>query len=229
MNRSELEALAKRDLVDLAERQALRIAELEARLASIDGRLEELERKAMRGAAPFARDGAKRCKTPKRPGRKGGHAGSFRVRPDDDAVDRHVDVRLERCPGCGATLDPATDEAIEQTVIEVPPVAPENVRLTTHRNRCCGCGRQSASSHPLQVSGARGAASTHLGPRALALAAALDKGLGLTMRETCAVLRTLSVPSEGSPERLATAILVEIDEEWIGKGRACLAMEDQDG
>lgn len=46
--------------------------------------------------------------------------------------------------------------------------------------------------HPLQVSTARGAASTHLGPRALALAAALNRRLGLTMRKTCAVLRALA-------------------------------------
>ena len=39
---------------------------------------------------------------------------------------------------------------------------------------------------------AQGAAATHLGPRALGLAAALNKGLGLTMRKTCAVLRALA-------------------------------------
>jgi len=36
-------------------------------------------------------------------------------------------------------------------------------------------------------------------------------------------------PSETALERLATAILVEIDEEWIGTGRAYLTMEDRDG
>ena len=35
-------------------------------------------------------------------------------------------------------------------------------------------------------------------------------------------------PSETALERLATAILVEIDEEWIGTGRAYLTMEDRD-
>ena len=53
MKRSDLEALDKGRLVDLAEALAARIAELEARLAGIDGWLEELERRAMRGAAPF--------------------------------------------------------------------------------------------------------------------------------------------------------------------------------
>jgi hypothetical protein len=192
MKRPELEALDKSDLVALAEAQAARIDELEARLAGVDARFEELERKAMRGAAPFARSDGKRSKAPKRPGRKGGHEGAFRVRPEDDAVDRWIDVPLERCPGCGGALDPDTDAAIEQTIIEIPPAAPEIVRLTTHRNRCCGCGLRAASSHPLQMSSARGAAATHLGPRTLALAAALNKGLGLTMRKTCAALRELA-------------------------------------
>ena len=36
---------------------------------------------------------------------------------------------------------------------------------------------------------ATGAAGVHLGPRALALAADLNKAKGLSMRKTCAVLR----------------------------------------
>jgi hypothetical protein len=41
------------------------------------------------------------------------------------------------------------------------------------------------------VSRACGAAATHLGPRALAVAAWLNTGLGLTMRKICAILREL--------------------------------------
>ena len=205
MNRSELEALDKSELVELAERQAERIADLEARLAGVDRRLEEIERKAMRGAAPFARPEDQRARAPKRPGRKGGHEGAFRARPSDDEVDRWIDVPLERCPHCGDALSSETDQAVEQTIIEAPPVAPEVVRLVTHRNRCCGCGRQTASSHPLQVSRAQGAASTHLGPRALGIAATLNRGLGLTMRKTCTVLRDL-LGLEFSPGGLAQAL-----------------------
>lgn len=81
MKRSELEALDKADLVALAERQAGRIAELEARLSGMDGRLEELERRTMRGAAPFAREDAKRARSPKRSGRKGRPLHDRRVVP----------------------------------------------------------------------------------------------------------------------------------------------------
>jgi hypothetical protein len=107
------------------------------------------------------------------------------------AIDRRIEVPLGRCPHCGDALAQETDRAIEQTVIEVPPCAPETFRLITHRNWCRRCQLQVASSHPLQVSQASGAAGTHLGPRTLAIAASLNKGLGLTMRKTCLVLRQL--------------------------------------
>src|SRR5215212_752517 len=205
MNRANLDSLDKASLVDLALRQAERIAELEARLTEMGQRLTELERRAVRGAAPFARAEKKRSSSPKRPGRKGGHKGVSRTRPTDGEVDRRIEVALECCPHCGDRLTPETDEVIEQTIIEVPPVRPEIIRLITHRNMCCGCGRRVASSHPLQVSTASGAAGTHLGARALALAASLNKGLGLTMRKTCAVLRDL-VGLSLSPGGLAQAL-----------------------
>ena len=85
----------------------------------------------------------------KRPGRKGGHKGCFRVRPPEEAVDCRIEVALTHCPHCGETLKPETDETLEQTLIEAPPVRPQVIccantvviRLTTHRNLCCGCGR----------------------------------------------------------------------------------------
>lgn len=205
MNRAELESLDTASLVDLALRQAERIAEqaeriveLEARVATLEGQLadvlqrfDELERRSVRGAAPFSRPEGKRSGSPKRPGRKGGHEGAWRERVADEAVDVRVEVPLTRCPYCGGALAAETDEAVEQTLIEAPPAQPQVIRMVTHRNRCSCCRKKVASSHPLQVSTASGAAGTHLGPRALALAASLNKGFGLTMRTTCAVLRDL--------------------------------------
>jgi transposase len=205
MNRADLESLDKASLIDLVLRQAEQIAGLQARLAALEQRLAEAERRAARGAAPFARPGHKRQPSPQRPGRKGGHEGVCRTRPPDEEVDRRIEVPLEQCPHCGDRLAPETDQVVEQTIIEVPPVRPEVIRLLTHRNLCCGCGRHVASSHPLQVSGACGAAGTHLGARALALAASLVNGLGLTMRKTCAVLREL-LGLAVSPGGLAQAL-----------------------
>jgi transposase len=191
VNRADFDSLDKASLVDLALRQAERIAELEARLAQMEQRLAEIEARMHRGAAPFARAESKRSPSPKRPGRKGGHKGVFRRRPPDEEVNQRIEVTLEQCPHCGDRLAAETDQVIEQTIIDIPPVRPEVTRLLTHRNVCRGCGQHVASSHPLQVSSACGAAGTHLEPRALALAASLNKGFGLTMRKTCAVLRDL--------------------------------------
>src|SRR6516225_4551338 len=115
MNRGELDSLDKIALVDLVLRQAERIAELEARLAEQEQGFAELERRAVRGAAPFGRPEGKRSPSPKRPGRKGGHKGMFRERPSDEEVDHRIEVALEHCPHCGDQLVASTDEVVEQT------------------------------------------------------------------------------------------------------------------
>src|SRR5947209_13145630 len=110
MNRAEVDSLDKTALVELVLRQAERIAQLERRLAELEGRFAELERRAVRGAAPFARPESKRSPSPKRPGRKGGHEGVFRVRPPDAEVDKRIDISLEHCPYCGERLAPEMDQ-----------------------------------------------------------------------------------------------------------------------
>ena len=191
MNREALSHLDKDQLIELVLLQADQIAQLRSAVASLEARLEELERSWNRGAAPFSKPKDKRGQRPKRPGRKGGHSGLHRKRPPDDAVQRRIDVCLDTCPHCGGALDKASERVVEQTIIEAPLVMPETIRLTTRRNRCRCCGRNVASGHPLQVSTATGAAGTHLGPRALAVAVHLKTGLGLTMRKTCRVLKEL--------------------------------------
>ena len=56
----------------------------------------------------------------------------------------------------------------------------------------CPCCGEVYSTHPLQTSRGRGAAKVQLGPRALSIAAQLNKGFGLTMRKTCGVLDHLA-------------------------------------
>jgi transposase len=205
MDRASLEALDRASLVDLALRQGSQITELEARLLALEERFGGLERQAARAAAPFGRSEDKLSKSPRKPGRKPGHEGSYRVRPVDEAIDQWIDAPLERCPCCGEQLESATDRVMEQTIIEVPPVRPQLIRLTLHSNKCCYCRRRVVSHHPLQVSRACGAAGTHLGARALALVAGLNKGFGLTMRKTCAVLSEL-VGTRLTPGGLAQAL-----------------------
>jgi len=156
------------------------------RIAELEEALEAAQRAAHRQAAPFRIEEKKRLLAPKRPGRKRGHPGLFRRKPDH--INENIEVQLCSCPHCGLTQF-KDHKAIEQLIEDIPPLRPQVTRLTTYQGICVGCGQSVRSKHPLQMSLAIGAAGVHLGPRALALAAELNKAKGLSMRKTCAVLR----------------------------------------
>ena len=155
-------------------------------IAQLEEALQAAERAVHRQAAPFRIEEKKRLSAPKRPGRKPGHPGAFRHKPDH--IDEAIEVQLCSCPHCGGTQF-KDHNAIEQLIEDIPPLRPRVTRLTTYQGTCVGCGQCVRSKHPLQMSVAIGAAGVHLGPRALALAADLNKAKGLSMRKTCAVLR----------------------------------------
>jgi transposase len=167
-----------------AENQALRarVQELEQIVLQFQQRLEELERIAARQAAPFRRRD-KLKKPPDQhqpPGRPPGHPPAFR--PPPPQVDENLEMRLDQCPQCGGPITGV--QRCEQYIEDLPPVRPRVTRLTTYVATCRCCG-EVRSTHPLQVSTASGAAGTHLGARALSLAAWLSKRLGLTTRAVC--------------------------------------------
>lgn len=221
-------------------RQQRAIEALEKRVAQ----LEEALRQSGGGgtaAAPFRLEPHRRKAEPKPPGRKPGHPREFRLAPE--VIDETIEVALERCPICGEPIEQSAP--VEQTIIELPPVRAEAVRLITYRGRCRRCDRVVQSVHPLQVSGACGAAAIQLGPRVLASAALLRHGVGLTLRSCCAVLDklfTLRVSPaglcrgldrlarrmEGSYEQLAqqlhTSAVVHTDETswWLHNERSSL-------
>lgn len=155
------------------------------RISELETALEASSRAAHRQAAPFRIREEKRVVDPKRPGRKKGHPGSFRPKPD--RIDEEITVELCTCPCCGGTQFSDQSE-IEQVIEEIPPIVPKITRLRTYSGTCMGCGEEVRSNHPLQMSLAVGAAGVQLGPHALAIAADLNKAKGLSMRKTCAVL-----------------------------------------
>jgi hypothetical protein len=172
------------ELATLVAEQAVEIARLKQRIAE----LEEELRQARRQAAPFRR--RETLKKPpeekKSPGRKPGHPGAYRQRPE--RIDQEFVVPLEGCPHCGGQVRDVT--ACEQIIEELPPVEPLRVKLTTWQGVCPQCG-EVRSTHPLQTSTATGAAGVHLGPRALATCTSLVHRSGLTMRRACGVLKNL--------------------------------------
>lgn len=168
-----------------AEKLALehKLSKLEEDLESARERIDELERTAARQAAPFRRREDLKVAEPKRPGRPRGHRGTQRERPRH--VDHDVEAPLPGCPHCGGAVQDRSP--LTQYIEELPPVRPVVTRLTTWKGICPRCG-EVHSTHPLQVSQAQGAASVHLGPRAIAWATLLNKQFGIPMRKTCSIL-----------------------------------------
>jgi len=152
---------------------------------ALDARLEQLQETAYRQAAPFRRPDHQRQGHPARPGRRAGHPASFRPKPEQ--IDAHVQVPLVACPHCGAEVTPKSQ--LTQYIEEIPVVRPHVTELVTEEAWCARCQQAVYSTHPLQTSRAGGAAAVQLGPRALALACDLNKGQGLSMRRTVAILR----------------------------------------
>jgi transposase len=181
-----------RQEVDRVHKQVAELLADNARLVTenrqLREQLEQAQREAARQAAPFRRP--ERQKIPKdeqkRPGRPAGHAGVNRPVPDH--IDETISVPLEACPRCGAPV--ADCQPVVQYIEEIPPVRPRVIRLTTQRGTCARCGEVS-STHALKTGLGYSASQVHLGPRALALAATLNKQHGLSMRKTCRVLADL--------------------------------------
>jgi len=149
-----------------------------------DQQLEEWQRQAHRQAAPFRRPESERSLQPGRPGRKPGHAGSYRPKPEK--VDEQIRVNLDCCPLCQGPV--CEKQSLTQYIEEIPQVRPRVTELITEEAWCEHCQQRVCSTHPLKVSRAGGAAGVQLGPRALALACDLNKAKGLSMRKTVAVL-----------------------------------------
>jgi transposase len=164
------------------------IEQLTIQIKLLSEQLEQARGAAARQAAPFRRE-ERLKKLPedhKKPGRPAGHVGAHRkVRP----IDHQEVVPLACCPCCGGTIHDV--RPVEQIIEEIPPVRPVVYKIVTYRATCERCG-DVCSRHPLQTSDATGAAGVHLGPRAIALATALNKHHGLTMRRTCKILRELA-------------------------------------
>lgn len=183
-------------VLQVVERQARQlvvqqdeIAHYQQQVSQLQQEVARLQSQPARSAAPFAIAPEKRKAEPKRAGREVGHRGEWRRPPAETVFDERIEVPLEECPACGAALAMGEQRVIEQTILELPVVQPRVIRLRTYGNHCGQCQQTVRSHHPLQVSVAVGAAGTHLGPRALAIATALNKDFKLPLRKSCQVLQ----------------------------------------
>lgn len=153
-----------------------RCRELEAQIAKLTERIEQLERESKRQAAPFRK---KNKKAPKKPGRKpGDEYGPRHARAVPERIDEIHRAPLPcSCPKCGGRNLSATETVVQyQTDV---------VRTVVHRRFdievgvCPDCRRRVQGRHELQTSDATGAAAVQFGPEIHAAIAILNKDFGL--------------------------------------------------
>lgn len=181
---NELRRLRRR--VQEQDRELVRLRDENARLRE---KLERARRSGKRQAAPFSKGAPK--PDPKKPGRRPGEAyGQSARRPTPERVDEVVVSAVpKQCPECKGAV--AVTQVLSQFQTEIPKVQPRVTRFDVELGECTGCGRCFQGRDARQNSDALGAAGSHLGPRALALAADLNKGLGLSFGKVAALFNSV--------------------------------------
>jgi hypothetical protein len=190
-------------LIDIILRQARHIEQLLAlnsqllnentslrlQVHSLGERARQLEGQNHPPAAPFQRKRSDApASPPGKPGRKPGHTACWKQPPEH--IDEHFEVTLDpHCPHCQGAL--LAVQPLDQYIEDIIPATKHVTHLRTHQGWCPKCEHVVASTHPRQVSFAGGAAGTHLGARALALACMLKHQMGLSFAKTCEALREL--------------------------------------
>ena len=101
----------------------------------------------------------------------------------DEQIQVPLPATCDRCGGRVVHTD--TRPQFHEDIVRLTVVR----RFDVEVGRCQACGRHVQGRHPLQTSDALGAAHVQLGPEAIAWAAQLTKGLGLSHADVADVLR----------------------------------------
>lgn len=181
---SILSELPRTQLEQIVVNQAVLIQQLQTRIELLEKEILELKQHPPLSTAPFRRKPEDLSKSPQKPGQKKGHPGTFRQPPPPTEI---IDVPLEYCPHCFSEVEHLKYH--RQTIEELPILQVQVIQINTNSGFCPKCQKKVRSSHPLQSSKAKGAASTSLGPRAVALAIELQSRFNLTKSKTCAILQ----------------------------------------
>jgi transposase len=153
--------------------------------------LEAERRAGKRQAAPFSRGEPKQ--DPGKPGRRSGaQYGTKARRPVPDHVDEEIRVPMpECCPWCDGEL--VFEDEVDQYQEEIVWVRGHVRHFRIARGRCRRCGKRAQGRHRDQTSDAVGAAGSQLGAGAVALAAQLNKELGIAMGKVSQILSLFEI------------------------------------
>ena len=120
----------------------------------------------------------------KKPGRKPGHPGTARRRPDH--IDEVVDHHLEQCPYCGTDLRGETAQVRSRFVEDIPPEI--RIKVTEHRIERKWCPRCRKIVEP-EVDEA--CPNARLGLRVIVFSAFLHYFIGISIQNVRHILRQL--------------------------------------
>lgn len=160
-------------------------------IRSLNKRIEELERKQARSAAPFSKGQKK--KNPQKPGRKAGK-GKFGTRkaPTAEEITDLVEVNVPatQCEECGGELEEIGEELVSTAEApEKPQVVIKGYRIKL--KRCKICGKKYRGKHPEVSDDQHGATAHRLGLRLLGVAHSLHYEDGIPQRKVPGVLKKL--------------------------------------
>ncbi len=153
-------------------------------------RLDEAVRAGKRQAAPFRKGSPK--SDPKTPGRKSGDAhgthGHRQQPPPEQVAECHEAPLPGACPHCrGRLVEIGTADQFQTEIPRTPLIR----KFRVHIGHCAECGKRTQGRHPLQTSGALGAAASQIGPDAQAAAALLHTQMGLSHGKVASIFRIL--------------------------------------
>jgi transposase len=164
-----------------------RTRELQEEIKKLRALLDTAQRAAKRQAAHFSKGSPKT--NPKPPGRRAGEGYGVKAhRPVPERWDEELEAELPCNCDCGGDIEEL--DVAPQYQTDIPQIQPRVTRINVHTGRCRRCGKRVQGRHPRQVSDALGAAASSLGPNALALAAYLNKGLGMPFGKLSALYET---------------------------------------
>lgn len=199
--RLQAEVLRLRADLERAEAAAaaktVEVERLKTELAALRANLDEARRAGKRQAAPFSKGERKAVGERRRPGRKPGEAYGPKARrmpPEPSQIDEDIEVGLPGCcPHCGHGLGAVDPQRwVEQFQDElVAQIVRRRYRMAL--GQCPRCARPVRGRDPRQTSDAVGAAGAMLGPNALALAAWLRYGAGISAKKISYLLAELGL------------------------------------
>lgn len=186
-----LKKMSKAELITLVLAQRDQVIAQGEQIKILEKRIEELERKNGRSAAPFSKN--KRKENPQRPGRKAGQ-GKFEYRSAGDELQmsqiERVEVGDEVC-ACGGMLIHSGVELVSVTEIPSRP-AVEIKGYEIEIKSCKACGKKYRARHAQVAADQYGATAHRLGDRLMSLGHCLHYEDGIPQRKVVGVLKKLT-------------------------------------